>query len=185
MKTLSLIAAVALAALPGCSAEPEHIASNSSAYMFAMEPCMTTGSSYVAPWVNVGPTDANHTVVKVIASYDTQESNRAYTLTARQLVWPNFTEDGSSACWDRFPSQVPETWVTGPYNPPGATGYYVGAFQQARQVTLFGNGGVTYNAPYNPSPWVVYKAQIWSGSAWVEHSWTLNATDVYHWVQNY
>lgn len=187
MKTIFLLTVIAaFAALSGCSPEPDPAASNSSAYMFSIEPCMSTGSSWVAPWVTVGPLpNTNHTVAKIMATYNKQESNRAYTLTARQLVWPDYLEDTSSSCWDRFPSQISESWVTGPFTPPGTSGYYVGTYLLARQVDLFGNGGVVNNQPWNPSPWVVYKAQTWSGSAWVEHSWTLNASDIYHWVQNY
>lgn len=75
--------------------------------------------------------------------------------------------------------------MTGPFTPPGTSGYYRGTYLLAIQVDLFGYGGVVNNQPYNPVSYVVYKAKIWTSGTWVEHSWTLNATDVYHWVQNY
>lgn len=188
MKTLFLLAiTAAFAALSGCSPEPDTVADNQSAYQLAIEPCMTTDQQgvYVAPYVIIGPIDSNGTVVKIIATKDTQYSNWAYTLTARNLVPPNYTEDSSSSCWDRFPSQITEEWVTGPFTPPGVSGYYRGKYLLALQVDLFGYGGAVNNYPWNPSPWVVYKAKIWTSGTWVEHSWTLYATDVYHWIQNY
>lgn len=186
MRTLFLIAVIAaFAALSACGTDAP-VAEDRQAYMFAIEPCMGYDPNHVwvAPYVIIGPINANGDVAKIVATYDTQQSNRAYTLTAQILSPPTYAEN-NTLCWDRFPPQVSESWVTGPFLPPGQSGYYVGTYLLALQDDLFGPQGQINNAPYNPSPSVIYHARLWENGGWVPHGWTLNATDVYHWVQNY
>jgi hypothetical protein len=179
----------------GCAADTSPTADNQSAYMFAIEPCMVSSqfdNPFHANWVNIGPL-SDGTTVKVRAAWSPGEPNVPnyfHTLTAQVLSPPNYAETAN--CWDRFPSGIPETFVNDAYTVPGTSGYYEGSeyplgnVSQVRYVDFYGYGGTINNAPYNHVAWVTVVADVKAvGGSWVRHSWTLYATDVYHWVQNY
>jgi hypothetical protein len=184
MKTIFLLAVIAsFAALSGCSPEPEPAASNSSAYMFAIEPCESSYASVTVKWLVLGPM-SDGTNVKVRVAYHPTDPNGPYTHTLTAQTVPP-TGPVTTNCWDRFPNQVPEEYVSDSMNPPGTSGYYQGKYIQVKYDDFYGPYGIINNNNDVPVAWARFAAYVWNGSSFVWHRWLLNASNVYSWVQEY
>jgi len=174
------------ALLFGCAPlEEEPKSSVSSAYQFALEPCESTFQGKIVKWVTIGsPGDANMTKIRVAYnSTDPNDPNYIRTLTAQSVPASGATP--TNVCWDRFPSQIPESYTSDFQNPPGTSGYYIGTYRLNMFADIYGYAGAINNDPWNPSPWVRVVAYTQSWAQWVQHRWLLNASNPYSWTQEY
>jgi hypothetical protein len=173
------------AAIIGCSAEQDPVADVSQAYMFAIEPCESTFQGKIVKWVTIGSSSSS-TVTKIRVAYNSTDPvapNYTRTLTAQ--VIPTSGATPTTGCWDRFPSQIPESWTSDSQNPPGTSGYYIGTYPNNEFVDIYGSGGVVNNDPWNPASWVRVVVAVSSWGVYVQHRWLMNASDPYTWTQEY
>jgi hypothetical protein len=176
--------ALALLYLTACEAQGPETGSESSAYQFAIEPCMGNSQfgEITTHWVTIGPlSDGTKVKVRATSALNGDNVSRdVYTVTSQVI---NGQQTG---CWDRMPTAtvtIPETFVNDVYTVPGTSGYYKATYNQTRYGDIWGYGGVRDNADYNPVPWVRVEASVWNGSSYAPHAWLLYATDPYHWQQ--
>jgi hypothetical protein len=170
-----LLATVLLAS--ACQPETP-TAEQSEAYHFALSPCEESDpfGYTVVQYVHIGPL-SDGTIMKIrSANLLVSGNDRRIHTVSSQIV-------GNDGCWDHFPNQISESWVSDELNPPGASGYWAGTYDLNRFVDIYGYSFAPNNEPWNPSPWVRLRAKTWNGSSFVDHRWYMS--DGYHWTQEY
>jgi hypothetical protein len=174
---------LALSALAGCQPEAP-VAESQEAYKFAYSPCEESdppnGSNYTnVQYVHIGPlSDGSIMKIRSANVLAAGGPDRRVHTVSSQIVSPY-----SATCWDHFPDQISESWVSDSLNPPGQAGYWQGTYDTNRFVQIYGYSFAPNNSASNPSPWVRLQVKTWNGSAFVDHRWVMS--DGYHWTQEY